>query len=85
MGYADFTQIEMDVKFIQEAVERLDSRVTELQIDLDTNDYMNEALDWDYSKIRKTVNFLIEQVEELHRNAEEAIDNEDLEENEDEE
>ena len=85
MGYADSTQIEMDVKFVQEAVERLDSRVTELQIDLDTNDYMNEALDWDYSKIRKTVNFLIEQVKELHRNAEEAIDNEDLEENEDEE
>lgn len=85
MEYADSTQIGMDVKFVQEAVERLDSRVTELQIDLDTNDYMNEALDWDYSKIRKTVNFLIEQVKELHRNAEEAIDNEDLEENEDEE
>ena len=85
MGYADSVQIGMDVKLVQEAVERLDSRVTELQIDLDTNDYMNDALDWDYSKIRKTVNFLIEQVKELHRNAEEAIDNEDLEENEDEE
>ena len=76
-AYIDSTGIEMDVKFVQEAVDRLDSRVTELQIDLDSNDYMNEALDWNYSKIRKTVNLLIEQVKELHRDTEQAINEED--------
>ena len=75
--YTDSLEIESSAKSLRHAVEELDHQLVLFQTDLDTNDYMKESLDWDYMDVRKTLNELLKQTQDLVLDAETAVKNEE--------
>ena len=83
--YVDSYEIESSAKSLKHSIEDLDHLLVLFQTDLDTNEHMREYLDWDYMDIRKTLDVLLKQTNNLVKDAENAVKNEEDEEEEDEE
>lgn len=77
MKKVDSYSIDSSAKSIQTGLETIEKLVTNFQIDLDTNDYMRESLDWDYMDVRKTLNLLEKQVNDLVNDSEKALNDEE--------
>lgn len=73
-----------NAKSVQESLINLEALVTNFQIDLDTNEFMRESLDWDYLDVRKTVDLLTKQVNGLVYDAELALQDEEYSDEDDE-
>ena len=86
MSYAESYEIESSARSLEQAIEEIDHQLTTFQMDLDSNNYMRESLDWDYMDVRKTLDLLLKQMRDLVLNAETAVkDEEDKDLDEDEE
>lgn len=83
--YVDSYEIESSAKSLKHSIEDLDHLLVLFQTDLDTNEHMREYLDWDYMDIRKTLDVLLKQTNNLVKDAENAVKNEEDEEEDDEE
>lgn len=73
-----------NAKSVQESLINLEALVTNFQMDLDTNEFMKESLDWDYLDVRKTVDLLTKQVNGLVYDAELALQDEEYSEEDEE-
>ena len=77
MTYVSSSDILKSANDLRTALDEVERKVTYFQTDLDTNNYMKEALDWDYIDVRKSLDTLTHQVDELVYDAEQAYDEED--------
>lgn len=83
--YVDSYEIESSAKSLKHSIEDLDHLLVLFQTDLDTNKHMREYLDWDYMDIRKTLDVLLKQTNNLVKDAENAVKNEEDEDEDEEE